>query len=104
MKRVKRRRLGVDAWRELVAKFADSGLSVRGFCAQEGISTSSFNWWRCRFNGRSRTQPSTNRGSVVPAGEFVDLGMLRAPTAAAAERFELRLDLGGGLVLHLVRG
>ena|SRR3989442_4647415 len=104
MKRVKRRRLGADVWRELLAKFADSGLSVRAFCAQEGISTSSFQWWRCRFNGNSRVQPSTNRSSVVPAGEFVDLGTLRPPTATPAERFELRLDLGGGLVLHLVRG
>jgi hypothetical protein len=49
-------------------------------------------------------QPSTNRSSVVPTSEFVDLGTLSAPTAAPAERFELRLDLGGGLVLHLVRG
>jgi putative transposase len=104
MKRVKRRRLGADVWRELLAKFADSGLSVRAFCAQEGISTSSFNWWRCRFNGSRRPQPSSSRSSVVPAGEFVDLGALSAPAAAQAEHFELRLDLGGGLVLHLVRG
>ncbi len=103
MDRVKRRRLGADVWRELLAKFADSGLSVRAFCAQEGISTSSFKWWRCRFNGSSRARSATRRSSVVRAGEFVDLGTLSAPTAAPAERFELRLDLGGGLVLHLVR-
>ncbi len=104
MKRGKRRRLGADVWRELLAKFADSGLSVGAFCAQEGVSTSSFQWWRCRFNGSSRVQPSTNRSAVVPTSEFVDLGALSAPPTAPAERFELRLDLGGGLVLHLVRG
>jgi len=104
MERVKRRRLGADVWRELLAKFADSGLSVRAFCAQERISTSSFNWWRCRFNGSRHAQPSTGRSPVVAADEFVDLGTLSAPAASHAERFELRLDLGGGLVLQLVRG
>jgi hypothetical protein len=31
---------------------------------------------------------------------FVDLGTL----SASGSRFELRLDLGGGVLLHLVRG
>ena len=41
---------------------------------------------------------------MVPAGGFVDLGMLRAAATSQPERFELRLDLGGGVILHLVRG
>ena len=40
---------------------------------------------------------------------FVDLGLLRPAgevdeTAVPTERLELTLDLGGGVVLHLVRG
>lgn len=101
MERVKRRQLGADGWRGLLAKFADSGLSVRAFCAEEDISLSSFNRWRLRLNGRSRQQPVSSR-SAMPAGEFVDLGTLRA-APSQGERFELRLDLGGGLILHLVR-
>jgi len=89
----------------LLTKFEHSGLGVRAFCAHEGISTSSFNWWRCRLkDDGNRVQPSSNRSAVVPSGEFVDLGTLNAPARAPGERFELRLDLGGGLVLHLVRG
>ena len=103
MKVVKRRRLEAQAWRALLAKFADSGLAVRVFCAQEGISPSTFSWWRSRLSGNSsRRSRSIDRSAVAPAGEFVDLGALRAP--AGPERVELRLDLGGGLVLHLVRG
>jgi hypothetical protein len=37
----------------------------------------------------------------VPQESFVDLGVLASGTAS---RLELKLDLGGGLVLHLVRG
>jgi len=104
MARVKRRRLGADAWRELMAKFAGGGLSVREFCRREGISTSSFNWWRSRFNGGSRALPSARPIAAAPAGEFVDLGTLSVPAASPSERFELRLDLGGGVILHLLRG
>lgn len=104
MERVKRQRLGADAWRGLLAKFGESGLSVRAFCRQEGISTSSFNWWRSRFNGRNQALPAATPIAATPAGEFVDLGTLRATAASQSERFELRLDLGGGVILHLVRG
>jgi hypothetical protein len=34
---------------------------------------------------------------------FVDLGALGAAGAALAPRIDLKLDLGGGLTLHLVR-
>jgi hypothetical protein len=39
----------------------------------------------------------------VPAPTFVDLGTLGSPPPAGG-RLEIRLDLGGGLVLSLVRG
>ena len=100
--KVKQRRLGANRWRELMAKFGSSGLSVRAFCIQEGISTSSFNWWRSRFSGRAL--PSSTVMSAAPAGAFVDLGTLSAPSTAPCDRLELRLDLGGGVMLHLVRG
>lgn len=102
--KVKQRRLSADSWRELLAKFGDSGLSVRAFCKREAISTSSFNWWRSRFNHGSRTLPSAAPIAATPAGTFVDLGTVSASAAATGERVELRLDLGGGMMLHLVRG
>lgn len=107
MKAVKRQlRLGTDAWREAVARFAESGLSVRAFCLREGISDSSFNRWRKRLHDSAVPRPAAKPGgAMVARGGFVDLGTLSAPAGASkSERIELRLDLGGGLLLHLVRG
>ena len=39
----------VRAWRRLMARFANSGLSVAGFCCQEGLSLASFYYWRKRL-------------------------------------------------------
>jgi len=103
MKGGEQRRLKADVWRERLAKFADSGLTVRAFCAQEGISTWSFNRWRSRLAGVEAAQSSAKRNGATPAGSFVDLGTLNEPRAQAA-RFELRLDFGSGVTLHLVRG
>ena len=103
MQPVKQRRLGAKAWRELLAKFADSGLSLHAFCTQEDISASSFRRWRGRLSGSNGGQPPRKRMAVMPSAEFVALGPLSA-SAAPGERCELRLDLGGGVVLHVVRG
>lgn len=101
MKRVEQRRLGAEVWRGRVAKFADSGLTARAFCAREGISIWSFNRWRSRLAAVDLAPPSAKRNGATPA--FVDLGTLNAPRSQP-ERFELRLDLGAGVTLHLVRG
>ena len=106
MKAVRRQlRLGTDAWRETLARFAESGLSVRAFCVREGISDSSLNRWRQRLHDSAARRPAAKQGAMVARGGFVDLGTLSTPAGASkSERIELRLDLGGGLMLHLVRG
>lgn len=45
--------------------------------------------------------PAAQAQTPVPQEAFVDLGVL---ASGAASRLELKLYLGGGLVLHLVRG
>jgi hypothetical protein len=61
MQRVKRSRLRANVWRELVAKFALSDLTVGAFCSQEGIGTSSFNRWRARLSGNGGAEPPAVR-------------------------------------------
>lgn len=102
----KRRRLNERAWRELIQRFDDAGLTVEAFCRREGLSRSSFNRWRSRLP----VQPGAAAATAVGASDglqfatpFVDLGLLGAASTAAPTGLELRLDLGGGLSLTLVR-
>jgi len=102
MQRAEQRRLGAQEWRGLLTKFADSGLTARAFCAQEGISIWSFNRWRSRLGAGARGQ-GADKPRPTASGGFVELGTLGG-SASPTPRFELRLELGAGLTLHLVRG
>jgi hypothetical protein len=94
----KQRRLGERAWRELVERFDASAVSVERYCRREGLSKSSFQRWRSRL---SKPGAHASPGDRRPV-EFVDLGSL-AQASATLDRLELKLDLGGGLTLQLVR-
>lgn len=86
---------GEAQWQALVTKQAASGQSVATFCAEEAVSLWSFRRWRRRHRGPG--------GADRPeASGFVDLGTLG--TTTTGRTFELTLDLGGGVVLRLVRG
>lgn len=85
-------------WRSLLSRFSDSGLSVSVFCRREAVSTASFYRWR----GLLEPHDGGEGLAVHSKPAFVDLGALRAESTRGAP-VELRLDLGGGLTLHLVR-
>jgi transposase-like protein len=110
-------RRSAEGWRALLAQQAVSGLTIGAFCRKVTVSTASFYRWRelLQKNGDSGMAAAlTDRvpAAMAPcrAPEFVDLGALEdlaAPARrddAASPRVELRLELGGGMVLHLVRG
>lgn len=94
-----RKRLGAAGWQALVARQDTSGLSVAAFCAREKLSAASFYQWRTRLRGGAGETPPMG-ASEAGSGAFVDLGAL----AMGAGRLELRIDLGGGVVLQLSRG
>ena len=102
MEQVKRQRPSAEMRRAIMARFAKSGLAVDAFCRRESISASSFYRWRSLIGGSSARDvvigsPSSTVGA---AAEFVELGTLHASHGP----LELRLELGGGVWLHLVRG
>ena len=103
MERNKRRRLGAGAWRELLARFPGSGLTAQAFCRREAVSTASFYRWRTLLGDAVGGDLVRTSAPTTATSRFVDLGTLSA-AGARLERFELRIDLGGGLQLHLVRG
>lgn len=79
-----------EQWRALLSRFATSGMSAREFCQVEKVSESSFH----RRRG--------TRGLAAAQGAFVDVGALSG-AADVGKHVELRIDLGDGLVLTLVR-
>jgi hypothetical protein len=80
-----------------LAKFDASGLGVEAFCRREGISAASLYRWRGLLSAIGDDHETE---VVSKTAAFVDLGTV---SSAPAPRFDLKLDLGDGLVLHLVR-
>lgn len=103
---VKRRRprRSPASWRALFRRFDASGVGVEDFCRREEVSRSSFNRWR-NMLGLSKLDRAVSVDVAAPA--FIDLDALPSPPVPASSpvsRLEIRLDLGSGVVLHLVRG
>ncbi len=95
----RRARRNEGEWRSLLSRYRTSGLSIESFCRGEGISEASFYRWRTALSGNS------GGGNGIPRGigsAFVDLGALE-PVSAVKPKLDLRLELGDGLILHLVR-
>ncbi len=106
MERIGRQRRSESAWRELMERHAQSGLAVSEFCKLEGIKSASLYGWRSRLREGLQGKPSAGpmpKGTIStespPAG-FIDLGSL----GSGVSRFEIRLELGHGVALHLVGG
>lgn len=96
-------------WRERWRRFAKARQSVVAFCAAESVSVPSFYYWRTKLSasgGRGRSD------APMDAAGFIDVGSARlasgpARGAAASDAFatgiELRIELGQGMVLRIVR-
>ena len=88
-------------WQQRLARFDGGDMPVKEFCQAEAVSQASFHRWRKQLR---------DAGAVSPqAARFIDVGVLPSPASAAAatqdaeSQFEVRLELGPGLVLHIVR-
>lgn len=107
----KRRRLNSQSWQVLLDRFDGAAMTVEEFCVREGLARSSFTRWRSRLRPAA-LRAATPLAAAQPVADvakasFVDLGLLGAAAAAAAggepAALDLRIDLGGGVSLHLVR-
>ncbi len=98
-KKSKGSRRSQNEWQSLLAKFGGSGMGVEAFCQREAISAASFYRWRSRLS-------NGGDGGEVEGGDtasaFVDLGTMNG-ALSRRPRIDLKLDLGEGLILHLVR-
>jgi hypothetical protein len=99
-----RQRRSESAWREIVARQEHSGLTVTEFCEREGLKAASLYGWRGRLRQGAvgeKISPTIARRALAKKSseEFIDLGAI----GASHGRLEVRLDLGGGVLLQLVR-
>lgn len=56
-------------WRERLARWLASGLSVRAFCAQQGVAEASFYYWKRALRLRDAGTPSAAARSSAAASE-----------------------------------
>lgn len=72
-------------WQEIMGRQAGSGLSVRQFCAAEGVSQASFYAWRRKLGkptgGKKSQTPIARRGGSRNGREFIPLKLLESSGA-----------------------
>jgi sigma54-dependent transcription regulator len=98
-------------WRNHLARHAASGKSIAAFCRDEAISQANFHVWRTKLaNGANE-----HAARPAPQATFIDLGAVNsavgsraterapAPAPLAIPSIDIRIDLGGGVVLTIAR-
>jgi hypothetical protein len=86
------KRRSADEWRNLLAEQAQSGSSIRAFCAERGIGYST-------FSKRKSRSARAAQAEKVETG-FVELAPLRSLSNA---QWDIELTLGDDVVLRLSR-
>ena len=98
---VRQERRDAHGWRDLVTRQVESGLSAREFCEREGVNLWTLYGWRSRLRtGSKEHRAPAKQASTQPPAQFIELGGLKGMSS----RWEIRLDLGEGISLQLVRG
>ena len=77
-------------WRELFARYDQSGQAREQFCAEQGVVLSSFTRWWQKLRAASRNPLAAAQEAV-----FVEL------TSEAAPHWDVELQLGAGVMLRL---
>ncbi|MES2356152.1 MAG: hypothetical protein V4568_17460 [Pseudomonadota bacterium] len=106
----------VDEWRDRLARQQSSGQSIAGFCRKEGITEGQFYGWRSRL-GKKKAKASPILPIAKEASPFIDIGSVNtagidqstSPTIShhrntdSHQSLEVRIDLGFGMVLRILR-
>ena len=100
MEPIKRIKRSESTWRELFARHAVSGVSVLEFCRTEGINPGVFRRWRSMLNGAGKGAKAKHERREKGVAPFIDIGAVDA----GRSRFEVRLELGAGMILSIARG
>ena len=86
-------------WREVIRRQRHGGLSVRGFCREEGLSEPSFHAWRRELARRGVRQAKNRQRLVAKQARFVSVEL--APASVSTELASIECILPSGVVLRL---
>ena len=93
-------------WRERLARYRQSGVSVAAFCVSEGVSLAAFYGWQRRLRevvgpacGPQVAAPVVRDAAVREAAG--DQAAFFVPVAVRASVGEVRIDVPGGVVVRL---
>jgi hypothetical protein len=75
-------------------------MSVLEFCRSEGINPGVFRRWRSMLKDGIQVEQSKARKKAKAGTPFIDIGAVGTDPS----RMEVRLELGGGVVLTVARG
>lgn len=86
-------------WRRHLRRQRGSGLTIRDYCARQGLSETAFHFWRREIVRRDEPQGATTPRAVEPA--FVPVTVVPAPTDAGSA---IDIRLRGGHRLRVRSG
>ena len=82
----------VEFWRQQMEGFAASGLSVKAYCAKQGIAVANWYYWRKRLSAHR-----LSREASVPGAEFLPVHL--ADRSSGMPAVEIQLLSGRSLKL-----
>jgi hypothetical protein len=101
MQKIKQRRYRAGRGAKILGRFEESGLTAPAFCARERISMQSLRRWRSRLGGESDHALVAKAEALTRQdGRVHRFGR----SSFGDSRFEVRLELGAGVILSIARG
>ena len=91
-------------WRNRLAAWQASGLTIRAFCRRHHLAETSFHYWRRELQARDATTSPTNRPMFVPVRVLTEIDTVATPPqpeARHATMVEVRCPSGHVVTLPL---
>ena len=89
-------------WQALVEAQANSELSQKAFCEQQGISIASFGYWKRKLKPKISKASSGEPAAAVSDG-WIELPLAVQSSEGKAGTWAIELDLGHGVCLRLTQ-
>ena len=96
-------RLDQSVWderRQWLEKQRNSGLSVAGFCRENGLTVASFNFWRKKFNGAAGGDGHSRNNSARRSAAFIQVP-LPTESLGRVKATWVEISLADGMVVRV---